>query len=71
MIQIKSIVTWIFGTSRKDAVTSGIAICTFLGLVLNLLAKRELSPADILLGISSIANFVMTGKSANLTESSK
>jgi hypothetical protein len=71
MNQIKSILTWIFGSSRKDVISSFVALCTFLGMLLNLLAKKELSASDILLGISSIANLILTGKSANLLDSGK
>jgi hypothetical protein len=67
--QIKSILIWIFGTTRKDALSSIVAILTAIGLILQLMAKKDISVAEISIGMGQIIGMLMVGKTASLSGS--
>jgi hypothetical protein len=69
MENIKTALVWIFGSTRKDAISSIVAILTFCGLTLQLITRKDITAADIMLGMSQIVGLVMMGKSASLLTS--
>jgi hypothetical protein len=69
MENIKTALIWIFGSTRKDAISSIVAILTFTGLSLQLITRKDITAADIMLGMSQIIGLVMMGKSASLLRS--
>jgi hypothetical protein len=67
--QIKSILIWVFGTTRKDALSSIVAILTAIGLILQLMSKKDISVAEISIGMGQIIGMLMIGKTASLSGS--
>lgn len=66
---IKSALVWVFGTTRKDALSSLMAILIFCGLALRMIAKADLSSSDLLIGLGQIIGLILTGKSSDLATS--